>query len=58
MVLAGKFAFDSNPAMYAGLAALVAGSVGNGWPVAWRVDACASCADGQEAEKEKLNAAL
>jgi mercuric ion transport protein len=32
LVLAGKFGIDSNPAMYGGIAALVAASVWNAWP--------------------------
>lgn len=32
-VLAGKFAFDSDPAMYGGIAGLVAASIWNAWPL-------------------------
>src|SRR5690606_38639800 len=32
VVLAGKFAFESDPAMYAGLAILVGASLWNSWP--------------------------
>lgn len=32
-VLVGKFAVESNPAMYGGIAALVAASAWNAWPL-------------------------
>lgn len=41
LVLAGKFAFDSKPAMYGGLALLVTASIWNTWPV--REPSGASC---------------
>lgn len=41
LVLAGKFAFDSDPAMYGGLALLVTASIWNTWPV--RGPSGASC---------------
>lgn len=41
LVLAGKFAFDSEPAMYGGLALLVTASIWNTWPV--RGPSGASC---------------
>ena len=50
-VLAGKFGFDSDPMMYAGLGTLVIASVWNAWP--WSRDAkaaagpCPSCGDAQ-----------
>lgn len=43
-VLIGKFAFDSNVAMYGGLAVLVAASVWNGWPARRNGRACPACA--------------
>lgn len=41
VVLAGKSAFDSNAAMYGGIAVLVAASVWNAWPV--RGAGCPAC---------------
>lgn len=43
-VLVGKFAFESNFAMYAGLAALVAASLWNTWPKREHRGPCPSCA--------------
>lgn len=43
MVLIGKFAFESNPAMYAGLAVLIAASVWNSWPRQRLATACPPC---------------
>jgi len=44
LALAGKFAFDSEPAMYGGLALLVTASVWNTWPVRGNSDAsCPAC---------------
>ena len=42
-VLIGKFAFESDAAMYGGLALLVAASLWNSWPVARPKAACPSC---------------
>ncbi|MBI3185133.1 MAG: MerC family mercury resistance protein [Myxococcales bacterium] len=42
VVLLGKFAFDSDVAMYAGLGLLVAASLWNSWPRR-RLEACPSC---------------
>lgn len=44
-LLAGKFAFDSDTAMYAGMAVLVAASLWNAWPQARReaVGNCPAC---------------
>lgn len=44
VVLAGKSAFESDTAMYGGLAALVAASVWNGWPARRNGPACPACA--------------
>lgn len=46
IVLVGKFSYDSDPGMYAGLALLVAASLWNGWPRRQRADACPACAAG------------
>lgn len=45
VLLAGKFAFDSDIAMYAGMAVLVAAALWNAWPHARRVAAgnCPAC---------------
>lgn len=44
LVLAGKFAFDSEPAMYGGLALLVTASIWNTWPVRGPTGAsCPAC---------------
>jgi hypothetical protein len=46
VVLAGKFALDSNAATYGGLAVLIAASVWNAWPRR-RIDAgCPACVSG------------
>ena len=44
IVIAGKFVFESGPAMYVGIAILIASSLWNGWPRG-RVDAgvCPAC---------------
>lgn len=45
LALAGKFAFDSDPAMYGGLALLVTASIWNTWPVRGPSGAsCPACA--------------
>jgi hypothetical protein len=45
LVLAGKFAFDRDPAMYGGLALLVTASIWNTWPVRGPSGAsCPACA--------------
>lgn len=46
IVLAGKFSFESNTAMYAGLAILIAASVWNTWPRKRAVATCRSCVRG------------
>jgi len=43
IVLIGKFSFESDPAMYAGLAVLVAASLWNSWPRKQRAATCPSC---------------
>lgn len=43
VVLAGKFAFGSNAAMYGGIAVLVAASVWNAWPVRGKDAGCPAC---------------
>ena len=42
IVLIGKFAFDSDIALYGGIALLVGASLWNAWPVAPRAD-CRTC---------------
>ncbi len=50
LVLGGKFTFDSEPAMYGGLALLVTASVWNTWPVHGPSGAsCPACARGEGA---------
>ncbi len=45
LVLAGKFALDSGPVMYGGIALLVAASLWNGWPKGGKKEgACSACA--------------
>jgi hypothetical protein len=47
VVLAGKFAFESDTAMYCGLAILVGASIWNAWPVRTNLrHACPSCTGG------------
>lgn len=43
IVLFGKFSFDSEPAMYVGLAMLIAASVWNSWPKRRSTTTCSSC---------------
>ena len=43
VVLAGKFTFESDPAMYAGLAILIGASIWNTWPQRRDVPACPTC---------------
>ncbi len=43
IVLVGKFGFESDPAMYAGLTFLIAASVWNGWPRKQVTTGCSSC---------------
>lgn len=43
VVLAGKFAFGSNAAIYGGIAVLVAASVWNAWPVRGKDAGCPAC---------------
>ncbi len=45
VVLIGKFNFDSEAAMYLGLAALVAASVWNSWPMAATRTVCTTCVE-------------
>ncbi len=42
-ILVGKFAFESDTAVYGGVAALVAASVWNGWPRRTKIGACPAC---------------
>lgn len=42
-ILIGKFGFDSDPAMYVGLAVLVGASIWNTWPRKNKVAACPAC---------------
>jgi hypothetical protein len=50
VVLIGKFNFESDVAMYAGLAALVAASLWNSWPKRAETD-CPTCV-GQESTQQ------
>jgi hypothetical protein len=43
VVLVGKFSFDSNVAMYGGIALLLAASVWNSWPVRNNAAGCPAC---------------
>jgi len=43
LVMVGKFAFDSDPAMYVGIALLVGASLWNAWPRRQQAAACAAC---------------
>jgi hypothetical protein len=43
VVLVGKFTFESDPAMYAGLAVLIGASVWNTWPRRASAAGCAAC---------------
>ena len=47
IVLVGKFTFESDPAMYAGLAILIGASVWNTWPRQRHVPTCPACAGEQ-----------
>ena len=49
IVLAGKFGFDSDAAMYAGLAMLVGASLWNTWPRK-TVIGCSACVRAQGGE--------
>ena len=48
IVLIGKFTFESDPAMYAGLAILIGASVWNTWPRRRLAAACPACVDAQQ----------
>lgn len=48
VVIAGKFALDSEPAVYAGVALLIAASAWNAWP-ARQTGVCTSCQSGHGA---------
>lgn len=50
-VMGGKFGLDSDPMMYAGLAALVAASIWNSWPHRAAAPSCPSCAPGSGPER-------
>jgi mercuric ion transport protein len=43
VVLAGKFSFESDAAMYGGLAILVAASIWNTWPAGRKAESCPAC---------------
>lgn len=49
IILVGKFTFDSDPAMYTGIAGLIVASVWNSWPRRTKkpakISACPSCVD-------------
>jgi mercuric ion transport protein len=44
-VLIGKFAFDNDAAMYAGVALLIGASLWNGWPKQQHAASCPACAE-------------
>lgn len=46
IVMIGKFAFESDPAMYAGLATLIGASFWNTWPRRQAAATCPACVDG------------
>jgi len=48
VVLIGKFSFESDPAMYAGLALLITASVWNSWPRKSSATSCSSCVSGDQ----------
>ena len=48
VVLIGKFTFESDPAMYAGLAILIGASLWNTWPRRAAPAACPACADAKQ----------
>jgi hypothetical protein len=43
-VIVGKFQFESDPAMYTGIALLIAASVWNTWPKRNKTASCPACA--------------
>lgn len=45
VVIFGKFLFDSNPAMYGGIALLIGASVWNAWPKGKKSPPCPACAE-------------
>ena len=45
VVLVGKFAFDSDAAMYGGLAMLIGASLWNGWPKQREASSCPACTE-------------
>jgi len=48
VVLIGKFRFESDPAMYAGLAILIGASLWNTWPGRQPAAACPACVDPEQ----------
>ena len=48
VVLVGKFSFESDPAMYAGLALLITASVWNSWPRKRIATTCPSCTGNEQ----------
>ncbi|MBI2897940.1 MAG: MerC domain-containing protein [Deltaproteobacteria bacterium] len=50
VVLVGKFAVGSDPAMYAGVALLVAASIWNTWPARTPAATCPACAENPRSE--------
>jgi len=54
IVLIGKFSFESNPAMYAGLALLIAASVWNSWPLNRSATTCLSCVGEQQRNNQPV----
>lgn len=45
LVLLSKFSFDTEPAMYTGIALLIGASVWNAWPPRRQATSCSTCAD-------------
>ena len=48
VVIIGKFLFESDPAMYGGIALLVGASVWNTWPKHKRASSCPACAEAEQ----------
>jgi hypothetical protein len=53
IVVVGKFTFESDSAMYAGLAILIAASIWNTWPRRQAATACPACAGGEQPTHEE-----
>lgn len=53
ILLAGKFYFESDTAMYVGLTLLVMASLWNTWPISIRKNTCSACNDLDEAQAKQ-----